>query len=396
MVLKSAREYFDKGTDILILRNVVRSDLAPIEEYRDPLRVAAWLGDPMDSERYDDELESMISIDDIRKMHSIRWMLLYNEHYADAIICANMFLRGFLLDFCMSDETPEDEEFDDWTNSPKVYTAKVFQARFLPENILEIATQSFYKTEYQIDQDDVDDYVAEYQALVQFLDAHNAYESWKEYISEVSATVAFNRDSMFEDNTVESDVAMKMEVMKYVKKKKEIAQGLIKVATVAKDALLQVLEFENGWLCSSVDVKDLDNGMDESFNRERSERYSQVKLLRSKCLPTAISLLFRVCHTTALWMEEFSRDVKVQFENDSTDVFARISGHGFFESKGLPNPFQSVTWHQTALLMANSVASSDTKIAECMSKEELASFMRCMVETNICLLRIQEQNNHQN
>lgn len=390
MMLKSAREYFGQGTDLVILRNVVRASFAPMEEYSDPLLVAAWLGQPSDCERYDEELESMITHDDIRKMHSIRWMCIHHEHYPDAIVCANMLLRSFLLEFCLSNETPQNDEFDDWTNSPIVYTAKVFQARFLPRNIVQIAYQSAADSEHGLTQDEVDDYVSEYQALVQFLDAHSAYETWKDCISDASPNVAFSHYSRFEDNTVESDVATKIQIMNYVKKKKEIAQGLIKVATAAKDSLMKVLEFDNGWLNIFEDSNMGGNQMDGSDD-EQNERCRQIEMLRSKCLSTTVSLMFRVCHTTALWMDDFTRDVEAIFENDYSNIMSRITGYGFFESKGMPNPFQPVSWHRMALLMANTVASSETKIADCMSKDDLANFMNCMAETNICLLRIQEQ-----
>jgi hypothetical protein len=395
MVLKSAREYFGQGTDLVILRNVVRASCAPMEEDSDPLLLAAWLGQPSDYERYDEELESMISHDDIRKMHSIRWMCIYHEHYADAIVFANMLLRGFLLEFCLSNEAPQNDEFDDWTNSPKVYAAKVFQARFLPENIVQVACQSVTDEDYLLSQDEVDENISEYRALLQFLDAHTAYENWKEYISDAPATVAFTQDSRFENNTVESDVALKVQIMNYVKEKKEIAQGLIKVATAAKDSLMKVLEFENGWLNIFEDIDMIGNEIVDS-NNEQNERCRQIQILRSKCLSTAVSLMFRVCHTTALWMEDFTRDVETVFEDDYSDIISRITGYGFFESKGMPNPFQPASWHRMALLMANTVASSDTKIADYMSKEELGNFMKCMAETNICLLKIQEQNDSRN
>jgi hypothetical protein len=374
----------------VILRNVVRRSFSSAGDYSDPLRVVAWLGEPRDFERFDEELERMITHSDIRKMHSIRWLCFYDEHYVDAIVCANMLLRRLLLDFCLSNETPQDEEFDDWTNSAKVYAAKVFQARFLPENIVQTAIRASEMTDDQLDQEDLYDCIAEYQALLQFLDAHSAYENWKEYISDTPSNIPFTPDSRFQDGTVESNTAMKMETMKYIKKKKEIAQGLVKVATVAKEALLKVLEFDKGWLNFSTDGNFNRKEMDESFDEDR-ERNSQIHILRSKCLPTVVSLLLRVCHTTALWMEDFTRDVEIVFEDESSDILSSITGFGFFESKGISNPFQSATWHRMSLLMANTVASSENKIAECMSKEELANFMTCMAETNICLLRIKDQ-----
>ena len=384
IVLKNARDYFDEGMDLAILRNVVRSSFQSVDEFHDPLNVASWLGRATTNERFDEELEGMISHDDVRKMHSIRWLSFYPEHYADALICANMLTRNLLLELPRSIGEAIDDQFDDWTNNPKLYTAKVLQARFLPTNIAQVVMGSTSDDDHQDDRDYVSMCMVEHEALLKFLDAHNAYESWKDFIIEAPSNIPFALGDRFPENSVESDVAVKMETMKYVKKKKEIGLSLIKFAQIATESLMHVLEFDGGWF-----YVEESEGVNEVVD-EYSERKREMIDVRSKCLPAAISLAFRICHTTAIWMEEFTRDVEDVHQDKATEVMTRITGNGMFEADGVSNPFEAATWHREALLLANTVASRESKIAECMSKKDLDAFMNCMAETNICLLMAQE------
>jgi hypothetical protein len=400
MMLKHAREYFDDGLDLVILRDIVRMSFQSVHEdqFYEPLSVASWLGTEKasfnDQQLFDPELEFMISPDDVRKMHSIRWLGLYNEHYADALICANMLMRNLLLELpTPSLEENDEDTYDDWVDSIKLYTAKVLQSRFLPSDIAQVAMGSINddvsSPEHKLDKEDVEDYVAEYDALAQFFDAHNAYQSWKDVVAEISPSVPFVRDTRFAESSVESDVAMNMEIMKYVKKKKDIAQRLIKIAEVAKDSLMQVLEYDNGWLYLEHGDATITDAIDEVSRRKK-----EMHDLRCKVLPAVVSLAFSVCHNTACWMDEFTIDIYDVFGDKSVDVISRITSKASFEADGLENPFQASNWHRMSLLLANTVASSDTKIAESMSQNELSAFMNCMVETNICLLVDQDLKNN--
>lgn len=384
IVLKNARDYFDEGMDLVILRNVVRSSIQSVDEFYDPLNVASWLGRATTNECFDEELECMISHDDVRKMHSIRWLSFYPEHSTEALICANMLTRNLLLELPGSTGEAIDDQFDDWTNNPKLYTAKVLQARFLPTNIVQVAMGSASNDEHQDDRDYVSMCTVEHEALLRFLDAHNAYEIWKDFFIENPSNIPFALGDRFLENSIESDVAIKMETMKYVKKKKEIGLTLIKFTKIAMESLMHVLEFGGGWL-----YVEESEGVNEVAD-EYSERRREMIDVRSKCLPAALSLAFRICHTTALWMEEFTRDVEDVHQNKATEVMTRITGNGMFEADGVSNLFEAATWHNEALLLANTVASRESKIAECMSKKDLDAFMNCMAETNICLLMAQE------
>jgi len=384
IMIKNACTNFEEGMDLIILRNVVRSSLQSVDGFHDPLNVAFWLGRETSNERFNEDLEVMITHDDVRKMHSIRWLTFDYEHYADALVCANMLMRSLLLELRPSIGEATNDQFDDWTANPKLYTAKVLQARFLPADITKIAMEAFSNDQNQLDRGDLSLYTDEYEALRQFLDAHNAYERWKDFIVKAPANVPFILGDRYIENSTESDVAIKMETMKYVKKKKEMGLGLIKSAQIARESLMHVLEFDGGWLYAE-ETDSMNDGGNEFSDRKR-----EMISVRSKCLPITISLVFRICHSTALWMDEFMRDVEDAFPDQAPEIMARITSKEIFQAEGLPNPFEATTWHREALLLANTVASRGCKISECLSNEDLNGFMNYMAETNICLLIAQE------
>ncbi len=392
MMLKHAREHFEEGLDLVILRDIVRMSFqsVPEEQLQQPLNTASWLGTKKasvdDIPSFDPELESMINPDDVRKMHSIRWLCFYNEHYADAIICANMLMRNLLLELPPSLGENEDCIRHDWDDSIKLYSAKVLQSRFLPSDIAQVAIDSIHSDISGAELKSIESSVLEYNALSRFFDAHNAYQSWKNYIDDTSSSIDFARDTRFTNNSVESDIAINMEVLKYIKKKRDVALRLIKFAEVAIDRLMQVLEYEGGWLYTEYGNDTVtSDSTDEAFCR-----YRETKELRSRILPAIVNLSFIVSHETACWMEEFTIDVFDSLDNNAAETISRITGQAAFEADEKMNPFEASTWHRKSLLLANIVASSHTKIAESMSKNELSKFMKCIVETNICLLVDQE------
>ena len=67
--------------------------------------------------------------------------------------------------------------------------------------------------------------------------------------------------------------------------------------------------------------------------------------VHSKCLPATMSLVFCICHIiTAIWPDEFTRDVQDTFQDKASGVTARItSSKSIFEADGLPNPFEFTT-----------------------------------------------------
>ena len=190
----------------------------------------------------DATLESMIASNDVVKIHSIQSLYFRNEHYADALVCANMLIRNFLLSLPTQ---KEDHALNDWADSLNLYTAKVFQSRFIPADIENVAMASITDENTE----DAEDHVTEYGALVQFLGSHNACQNWKEFVEENLLFVSSARDKRsFVESTVESSVAMNMEIMRYVKKKKNRSQQLETITETAKDILMEVLHFDDGWL----------------------------------------------------------------------------------------------------------------------------------------------------
>ena len=139
------------------------------------------------------------------------------------------------------------------------------------------------------------------------------------------------------------------------------------------------------------------------------ERRKDMQLICCKVLSVVGSLAFRVCcRSTALWMDEFAKDVFDSFGDSDTvstmsnsfpaltsgensalfEVLPHITDKSFFEDNGVIKSFQASTRNQSSSLLANTVASINTRIAESMSKDDFYASMNCMAEANVCLLGV--------
>ena len=142
MILRQARENFEERLDLVILRYIVRMTFHSdsVTFCVNELDVVVFcLGTECTMDNTSDTtLESMIASNDVVKIHSIQLLYFRNEYYADALVCANMLIRNFLLSL----PTQKEDELNDWADSLNLYTAKVFQSRFIPSDIKNVAMAS--------------------------------------------------------------------------------------------------------------------------------------------------------------------------------------------------------------------------------------------------------------
>jgi len=389
MALKLAHDYFGDGLDLVILRNVVRSSIGMSTEDADAMGIASLLSLPEGDGQINAALENSISHDDVRKMHSVRWMCLVEKHYSDALVCANMLLRKFLLAMAPSDDnsTFSYNNLNDWTGDSRLHTAKVFLKRFLPADLTSVAMSSKCLNDYSLSDDDSEQYLEEHEGLIQILEAHSSYESWKSVIVKASPASSFTVDVRFQEGSTEREVAMNMETMRYIKQKKESARLLLHAANLARDSLVNMLK--DGWL---LDVDIIGEGMG---NDSAAVRKKEITSLQSKCLPTIVFLAFRVLYDTAQWMNEFGQDVKNIFAENAGEVLSRIcrGGSEWDEDEEVTNRlYLSSTWYREALLLANIVASESNGVTASMTKKELGEFMAKLTDTNIRLLKEEQDN----
>lgn len=385
-LVKQAGEYFGEGVTIMILRNVVKQSFDNMDGFHD-LEVPGWLGDPAENDVYfDEELESSITHDDVRKMHSLRWLTFSPSHYADAIVCSNMLMRSFLLQLPKALNFDAEDTLDDWNDHPKIYTAKVIESRFLPDDLLSVAEANDEEFELSLEKHFVDDSISEHNALVQFLDGHTMYSNWKQVVQTSPDSIAVQIDERFEEDSSEWKVALNLEKISYIKNKRSVANAVINAAEQASEAIMNVLDFDNGWLQPFVSN---DQTLVEK-DSEASQRLEEMANLRSKLLPATVFLLFRVLDSTATWMESFIIDIHKTFLDDADGVIARITSKDSYEADGMENPFLPEYWYKRALLLANTVAARETKIASSFSQEDLSYFMNMMAETSISLMALQD------
>lgn len=383
MVIKQARNYFDEGVDLDILRQVVRTTLNTNDDDESVNDfVPSWRAMlPSGNDGLDNEsLEKNVSSVDIFKLHSMYWLTFHDDHYLEALTCGNMLLRELLLsvptELSANVDQLDAESIADWSASSKLYAAKLLQSRILTSSIADKVESA------ALHSDDVyaSSCVLEYHALSKFLHAHSAYEAWMRYISTTSSSVQWNFYDTFIESSIESEVAIQTEILKYAKCKREIAIGMFKAAETARGALVSVLEFEDvGWLKIPHN-----NGSEEDTTRS-----FQVEQLRNICLPFTLSLAYIVLNKTARWMTEFHHEIFETFgAQRGKEVYSRIEydgGISFLES-----PFDPTTWYKCILRLANTVAATEFDISSCLTVDELNAFMQSMSDASLSIIMLKE------
>ena len=393
MVLSHAREHYLEGIDLLLLRKVVRliinhptigTDKDEEKEFEAAFPSSFLKISPMKDEMGGDlanKLEEKISRSDIRKMHSIRWLINYPEHFADALLCANMLLRQLLLK--TETESP-DCVVCDGSDDIKLYTAKVYVSRFLPNDIVNTTTNysspDDLNATFEIKRDLTQGIVDEHNSIINYLNAHTLYEEWKEVISATSFIVSTSLSSdqiQYSNSSLEEEINYKMQKKLYKDKKKSVGKSVVKVAEAARQAFLDVLTQDGGWLNHS-ELHEESKNDEENVNRKQ-----EIDSLQRKCIPNTVFLLLTVLEETAKWMDCFVKDFEEKIGRD--DFFHQIEDDE--DESGIPSsPFLPERWTQLALLVANFVASDDYHIFECFSGEEMKTFTSMMTENATHLL----------
>lgn len=356
-------------------------------------------------------LEERILSADVRKMHSIHWLCYHPEHAIDALICANMVLRKLLLetieivDGAGACEGSNAEA--DWLENVKLYTAKIFAFRIFPSDIFdEVMIQCqddngiMDEDGQQLPQSSSIDFIrnnmCEHEAIINFLNAHDAYQKWSNVISHHSPAVSIPEigggsvEDRHKPESLEYEISNKMQRKIYIDKKRQVAHAVIKSTEVARVCIMEVLTFNGGWL---EDTKLSDNGSTIMVGEdERRQRLEQMKLLRSKYIPNAVFLLFHVLDETARWMEEFARETLSTFGQDEGSlILSRIAGTEDVDDDVDSSPFSPGMWYRTALLLANTVANKEYNISSCLNQDELKLFMDYMADSTVSLLRSHER-----
>lgn len=385
VILNQARGNLSEGLDLVILRKVVRQSIYT-NSFSETGSIEMF---PTSIMRKLRSADRRLHQDDLIKIHSVHWLCIHDEHYADALVCTNMLLRQLFLH---ADEDAKEDEIGDWSNDVKLRTAKIFVSKLLPHDLMQKAINgggicdSNDNNINEIDANNMcleefESYQQEFQSFGSFLEAHNAYEAWKDVIVTLPATTEFRSEGKFEEGSLESEIAIKMDKRNYIQNKRKNGLALIKIAEASYQRMMEVLE--GGFLYTRPTEAGVVFTLDET--RQRSEEMHAIQM---KCLPVAVFLTYRILTETAHWMNEFFEDILHIFKGEALDILARI--HMIQDDDESTSPYLPESWHAKASMLANLINEDET-LAACFSQEDIEYFQSLMDETATYMKQCEER-----
>lgn len=307
------------------------------------------------------DTDDAATVDEI-KCSSLEWLLQHEEHYGDALICANMLLRDFLLD----------KEQD------KMEIASFFM-QGLPPNLVEEAGETLPRylkgEEKECEQADYVDKVnnarREYSAYACYLDAYKVFDEWRETLHEIPTTLEESQGqsqiNLSNLNDLERQVAESHSRGTWLKAKREACSNVAAAAEAARDALYKVLTHTGGWLC-------IDDEDHSKFDPEEETRRQEISDLRSHHLVMIVGLYHQVCEETASWMSR-------SLDDAGAANLARQEIMDIFDPEVAPS-----FWYQKALDLATLVAAEQYKISTAFTAVDLQDFLSKLAETAVSKL----------
>jgi hypothetical protein len=304
------------------------------------------------------------------KCDSLKWLLQHEEHFGDALICANMLIRDFL----------NDNKYD------KMEVAMEF-LRDLPDNLWEYAGEVFpryleeqgRREEKERYTSEVNDARHEYSCYSSYLDSYRVFCEWKETIKETSPKSATQNGQSDMDPSIlnEYQAIGQYHVQRnWINSKKEVYSKVLGAAEAAREALYKVLTFEGGWLYveEDVDEDDSESKKKYTFDSEQFTRLQEIAAIRSRHLVSAVSFYHQVCEDTASWLCRSLDDSNVvgltranvleQMEHDADPSF----------------------WYDRALDLAIVVAATEYKILDAFDQGSLQELLSKLAEVQVSKL----------
>ncbi|KAL3944470.1 MAG: hypothetical protein SGBAC_001447 [Bacillariaceae sp.] len=292
--------------------------------------------------------------EDERECHSIGWLLQSDGHLGDALICANILLRGFFLDL-------EDD---------KMEVAMLFVQEYLPGDLVKNAGETKPQRDTMPEEEytrQVENAITEHLAFLEYLDAYQTFNKWKDMLASASTTTgtALPDLNMARLNSTEKSIAEQHRVKEFVRNKRESCRVVVQAAEQAKKVLLAVLTHLGGWLA----IEDQANGP-EDVKRQR-----ELETIRSRYLVLAVQWYHSICEETALWL------TKSLDESASVGLTRKETLNLLRNEAMSPN-----YWYQHALDLAVLVADDSHSIHEAFKPQDLQELLSKLAETAISKL----------
>eukprot|EP00536_Pseudo-nitzschia_multiseries_P018541 jgi/Psemu1/328864/estExt_fgenesh1_pg.C_26840002 len=326
---------------------------------------------------------------DAIKSSSLRWLLHKGEFAGDALVCANILLREFFLD----------EEED------KTHAAEVFLKEYLPGDLLETVRYYAEHEDPESSSDDsmekVSNAITEHLAFMSYLDAYEAFGSWKETLRATPTALEDHHRIPNYDNLseMEKSIADANFLRTWVKEKKKHLERTLTVAEEARKAWHNVLTHPGGWLLLDDEEERVSNSRSTStpaivrvVDLEEQKRRTDIQKIRSRHLVLAASLYHQVCEETASWLSRSLNETST-FHLSREEVLQRLqsgSGSGFTGSADSSSQQQMHTtpgyWYQHALDLATLVASDQHGIYKAFPRADLQELITKIGETAVSKL----------
>ena len=230
-------------------------------------------------------------------MNALSWLCIHQDHAQEALVYSNSLIRRFLL------RGQLEAVFD-------------FVEHIRPTNLLaNVEKLDADEDQRMLDEEErkeLDYAIAEHCMYEAYLVAERAVTSWFQCMEEALDSATAPRSPSFmknmeEWNEVERSIALTAERRQLIKEKRELASRVVEAAHSAREALLDVLTYQGGWLwdeepTSVPNSREGDMQGKSGFGYRKS--HGEWEALRKQVLPHVAMLHGQVCQETAEWMSE--------------------------------------------------------------------------------------------
>lgn len=288
-------------------------------------------------------------LNNVQKCQSIGWLSFTQDHYEEALKYANAIVRQLLL----NEEASVANEFL-WEYFPRVVQSEEQEGL--------ISTRR------------------EHDALQVFLEANEAFENWKECMTETSETPSFcKKDELNKSklNAMEKEIALSMEKRQIIEEKQKVSGKIIDAANAARCKLNEVLTFDGGWLQEYDDEDDIESS-------DEIQRAKELKQLQSELIPQVVFMAHNVYNETATWMKNMLEDAIPLVGNTENEVLCVLAQDG--GDSPTTTPLAPLYWLRHAEGLAKRVASEEYNIYDCFGQKYLRRFLGYMEDVFIRIL----------
>ena len=360
VIVQQLREFLpQKNLDLEVLRRVVDLVVSESEDIDDNNEVGDEKGPTL--------IEP--SALDIRKMESVLWLSIQNDHAGEALIAANRLLRKFFL-----------------AGHKKISSAILF----VDEVLNDFLTNFVGNVGDSMDDHDqtMDSARLEHFAYLSFLEATKSVQNWKDVVRQTHHTLlenGFDNEGIDKNalNVTELAIAINAERRKIVDIKRRATQNIVIATEEACRYLRQILEHPGGWLLTEDD--DIPPNDVEAILRRK-----ELDQLHSDLLPHIVFMYHDVCVGTALWMSKSLDDTAEALNVAAKDAVREIDETWTDEIAS--SPVAPRYWTQRALELAEMTMKETYNVKSAFRTADYKSLLSRLAETTAvdCMYRYAE------